>query len=289
MFRIGGSEDPFKEFERYCRDRAQNHTLFGGSNFLVIRELRVNKDRRLIDGLVLHGQSGVTQDLVNITSGDVKYRKGKDQAALEPSYFCLRLDDGRRYGVAMLQHYGQSGIKGLLDADMSGYFGTESNNMTIDFTQLVDAQAVEKFARLGSLRDVVLINNGESASSRTALMRNSVGGDSLARGDKLEMHFKKRGGWNSKVLKKIVDTIRAGESPAELVTAPGMPGIDEIRVDVAINGRVQRFNILNAGDTPIRYDITSLVSKGADGYPTLDSLRRAATRVYQNSIIPTLE
>lgn len=289
MFRSGGKEDGFKELATYCENRAQTYTLFGGSSLLIIKELRVDKQRRAIDGLVYRGNSGVNQDLVNIKSGKTTYRKKRDEAALEPCYFSLRLEDGRRFGVALLQNQGQSGIKGLLLDDMSSYFGARSDALTISFTQLVDSKAVEKFASLGILKDVVLINKGHSSSSRSALIRNSVGGDPLTeRGDKLELHLKKRGGWSKQILQKIIQKVKQGKDPATLIKAPSMGVVDEVRVVVRIGSRTQGFNILNAKDTPIRYDISDEVQDGQDGYATLASLRTAAATVYSRSILPIL-
>jgi len=289
LFRVGGAQDPYSELVAYCQNREQGYTLFGGSGLLIIKDLRIDNPRRLVDGLVYRGDSGVIQDLVSIKSGKTHYKKKRDEAALEPCYFCFRLEDGRRFGVVLLENQGTSGIKGLLQNDMAEYFGTRAAALTISYNQLVDSKAVEKFAGLGILKDVVLINSGQNPSSRSVLSRNSVGGDALTgSGDRLELHLKKHGGWSKKVWKSLVERVGHGKGAAEFIKAPSMNAIDEIRVVVRTGGRTQRFNILNGGDAPIRYDISNTIQLGPDGYATLTSLRTAAADAYQRSILPVL-
>lgn len=290
MFRHPSATDGYALTEDYVKSRTRALITYDAQRVLIISDAAFSSSGRWIDGLLLRGESGQIQDFVNITSGDITYTKAADEAGLEPLYFRFQLEDGRDYGIALLQSFGLSGMKSALHTDLQSYCANLlPDPLTVHLTQIVDKSVLEEFARSGQLQDVVLVNHGATVRSRTAMMKHSVGGQSLGdAGDKLELRLRKHAGWTKTALAHIFGVLRGKQSVSDVVKAKGMDDFDDLKVTVRLGNRDQTFSLLNPDDSPIRFEITDEVTPGDRGYPTLESLRRAAVRVYKEHLEPIL-
>ena len=283
VFKLGGQQDGYRIIQKYVEDRAKHLVTYGENKVLHVRDWKKSDPGRWIDGLLIRGEAGYVQELVNIETAETTYTKQKHEAALDRFYFRFQLEDARPFGVLLLQSTGQFGVKGCLDTDLGAFL--DERDLKGKITQLVDAAALEAFADAGQLQDVILLNRGQTASSRQALQELSVADESLGEeGDKLALHVRRKGGWTKKTWQRLWGSFKAGDSPQQLVTGSSMSKIDDFRVTLRIGGRNQTFSLLNARDSPIRFDITDEVTLGPDGNPTLESLRAKAHDLYLNEV-----
>jgi len=291
----GSQEDGYAEIERYLDSRLDHLVRLGDPDpdtgeyidNRAVKLIRLDKTptRRLLAGLYQKGEAGRIQDIHNFDEPDEDpvYTTQRNEGALAPLYFRLHLQDGRPFGVALLQTIGRDGLKGYLEDDLRRYFSNTDPELSIKLTQLMDAQVLEAFAQQGKLQDVILINSGKTAESRRRMEETTVGDDALGEsGDKLALRLHRRGGWARQTLQRIMQAIRRGEDPRTIVHAPGLDQVDEMLVEIEQGGRKQTFSLLNPDDSPIRYDITNSVRWGTDGFPTWESVHRAANRVWDS-------
>jgi hypothetical protein len=293
VFAHNSPTDAYATVNGYLHDRRGHLVRLGEQNAegeyddqraLMLTRFVRNEGQRMLAGMMLKGEAGRILEIRNFDDpeADPTYRTGVNEGVLSPLYFRFHLEDGRQFGVVLLQTLGIDGMKGYVDADLRRYCADNCDPaLTHQLTQLVDIQVLEAFAERGQLQDVIAINSGESQESREAMQRHTVGGDSLGNeGDKLQLRLHRRDGWTARVLRRLLSAIREGTDPRELIRVPGMGHIDDLRVEIAHGGRTQTFSLLNPDDSPIRQNITNDVEFGPDGLPTWESIHRAAAGVW---------
>jgi len=291
----GTPQDAYAEFERFFLARRGHLVRLGDpdadGNYtdqraLLLARVTRSEDRRMIAGLFLKGEAGAVREIRNFDDpeADPVYRTRVNEGILTPLYARFHFEDGRRYGVALLQTLGIDGLKGYLDRDLRRYFRNEvADRRVVELAQLVDRQVLEAFATQGTLQDVVLVNSGKTAQSRQAMQRSTIADDQLGRdGDKLEMRVARHGGFGVETLRRIWDRVRGTGDVRQIVHVDGMTEIDDLKVEILHGGRKQTFSLLNPDDSPIRIDITDEVTFGPDGLPTWASLHAAADNAWQS-------
>jgi hypothetical protein len=245
-----------------------------------------NDQRRLLAGLMLHGEAGRILEIRNFDDPEAEpsYTTGINEGVLSPLYFRIHIDDGRPFAVLIAQTSGIDGMKGYIDVDLRHYCNGDCDpKMTHKLTQLVDISVLERFAAQGQLQDVIAINGGKSQASREAMQNHTVAGQELGEeGDKLALRLHRKGGWPAAALRRILAAIRRGDDPRDLIDTPGITGIDDLQVEISQGGTKQIFSLLNPDDSPIRYDISNNIRRGADGLPTWESVHAAADDVWDS-------
>ena len=266
-----GDADP--DTGKYSDDRA-----------VKLIRLEMNEPNRHVAGMLLQGEAGIVRPVYNFDSPDKDptYTMKISEGALTPLYFRLHLADGRRYGIAILQTFGNQGMKGSLEVLCDRHLRGTGGHLTSKITQLLDQSILAQFAAQGKLQDVILVNRGQTASSRTAMEQNTIGEDGLGQeGDKLELKLHKKAGWPKRTVNKLLSCVNRRENPRELVKTD-IGEVDDMLVEITIEGRTQRFSLLNPDDSPIRYDKTSQLIRQSDGLPSWAALEAAADEVWKD-------
>lgn len=288
-------QDAYGEFAEYFGGRRGHLVRLGDPDgnggytdqrALLLSRFVHSEGNRMLAGLFLKGEAGMVREIRNFDDpeADPVYQTGVNEGILTPLYCRLHLQDGRRYGVALMQTMGIDGLKGYLDRDFRRYFKDEvPEERTVELKQLLDRQILEAFATRGSLQDVVLVNSGKTARSRQAMEQNTVAGNQLGEdGDKLEMRIARSGGFGVGAIQRLWNALLRNEDPRELLEVSGMEAIDDVKVEIKSGDRVQTFSLLNPDDSPIRMDITNQVHCGDGNVPTWESLHAAAENAWES-------
>ena len=287
--------DAYAEFDGYFRARKGQLVRLGDpdseGNYkdqraLMLTRVVRSEDRRMLAGLFFKGEAGIVRQIRDFDEpeGDPVYETAVNEGILTPLYCRLHLEDGRRYGVAMMQTMGLDGLKGYLDRDLHRYFRNEVvDGRTVELAQLLDRQVLEAFATQGSLQDIVLVNSGKTQQSKEAMRRNTVAGSQLGQdGDKLEMRLSRHGGFGVDAIQRLWRAITGHNDPRALLKIDGMGQIDDLKVEIQHGGRKQTFSLLNPDDSPIRMDITKQVKFGRGNLPTWESIHAAADEAWDS-------
>ncbi|MAX27345.1 MAG: hypothetical protein CMJ19_22850 [Phycisphaeraceae bacterium] len=244
-----------------------------------IINLTKDVDSRTIEGVMLKGEAGHIKEVYNLEtlSEEPEYTIGKDQADLMPLFFRFYIPDGMKHGILMLQTYGIQGIKSYITEILN----SRASDHTIKITQLMDEKVLKQFAKQGKMQDVYLVNSGKSTSSIEALRNTRIAHSTLDSEDKLELKMHRKKGHSAAVLHKIINCIRNKEKLQEEIETP-MRNYDDVLIEIKQGGKKQKFSLLNPDDSPIRYDVTSKIIIGYNGYPTLESLKLSAEYVWES-------
>jgi hypothetical protein len=234
---------------------------------------------------MLQGESGIVRAVHDFDDADADptYTISVQEGALTPLYFRFHLEDGRPFGIAILQTLGKEGMKGTMEAFLKAHVvAADGQRPTVRLVQLLDARVLEQFAASGKLQDIILLNRGSSTASRDAMRANTVGQDSLGDdGDKLELRLRKKDGWPRRAIRSLVRAAIQHDNPRGLVHSP-IGAIDDLMVEIELDGRRQRFSMLNPDDSPIRYDKTGQLQPGPTGLPSFAALDAAASEVWDD-------
>lgn len=250
--------------------------------------LTKDEDRRMLAGVFMKGEAGLVQEIHDFTGNadEPTYTTKKTEAPLTPLYFRFHVQDGQRYGIALLETFGKDGLKGYLQKDLAKFFAGRVNPLTVRLTQLVNAEVLKAFANDGKLQDVVLINSGKTKSSRRAMTNANVGDDSLGKdGDKLELRVHKKGGFSQRTIQKLIERIFKKDkgSPTGLIESPLNDDYDDLLVRIEQAGSIHTFSLLNPDESPIREDVTNKIAIGKSGYPTFESLHKVANESWERT------
>lgn len=251
---------------------------------LKLIKLADNRSQRMLAGIFMKGEGGLEQEIWDVDSPKKvpAYTTQRSDALLTPLYFRMHLPENATKGVVLLQTFGGEGLKGYLQTDLRRYFQSAVPRATVKLRQLVDREVLMAFAEQGKLQDVILIHSGKTERSRHAMENNQVAGDPLGdKGDKLALRLHKQGGWPKEALAKLITAVKRGESPTKHVTAQDADSADDLVVEIKSGGRTQKFSLLEPDDSPLREDITEEVRLGDNGFPTWESLHRAAKPVWE--------
>lgn len=294
QFQRNSETDGFAELGAYLNSRLRQLKRLGVPNddneytdqrALLLTKLVQNEDQRMFAGMFLKGEAGVIRTIRDFDDpeADPVYQTKVNEGVLTPLYFRIHVEDGRRFGVLLLQTLGIEGLKGYIHTDLQRYFREEApESRAIRLRQLMDVEVLRAFAEQGQLQDVVLINSGKSGESRESMQNFTIGGEQLGQADdKLALRIHRKGGWLPDVLTNLWEKVRRGEDPQELIDAPDIGSIDDLRVEIIHAGQKQTFSLLNPDDSPIRQTIHN-PTLGVDGLPTWDCMHEAAEEVWDS-------
>lgn len=290
-FLRGSATDAYEELNGYFKNRRGRLVRLGvpdvDGNYadqraILLAKVVVNEGARMLAGLILKGEAGAVREIRNFDDpeADASYRTSVKEGILSPLYFRLHVEDDRNFGVLLLQTFGPDGMKGFIETDLRSYFSqNDVQQRSIKLTQLVDERVLQAFAENGQLQDVIVINKGKSPGSRRAMEQNNVGGVKLgAPGDKLIFRVQRRDGWTQRAIQSIQRIVRHRDEPRGLIQGPLGSHIDDLKVELKIDGRTQTFSLVNPDDSPLRYSIN--VRFGPDGHPTWASIHEAAEETW---------
>ncbi len=282
--RQGSKADGFAEINRYLKARETLRAIPDTDRALIVRQMKAAPASLVIDGMVSSGEAGAVRNLIDIVKGKRTYTTSKDEAVMAPNYFRFQLEDGRPFGVLIIE----PGSTSILERDMNDYFNRLLDPLSISLKQIVSYEALKKLAKRGNLRKVILVNDGRSQASRAELRKTSIGSDKLGDdGDLLELSIKKKGNFSTKTLQRLFDLTKS-DGVGKAVKTASLSEYDEVKVQVKMGRRTQTFSMSRPNSTAMRFDTSDRVKIGRDGHPTLTSLRKAAGDIYKNSIAPVI-
>ena len=110
--------------------------------------------------------------------------------------------------------------------------------------------------------------------------KNTIAGDRLGEGDKLELRIRRSNGFSIETLRRLWQEVKHKRDPRGLIRINGLGEVDDIKVDIELKGRSQKFSLLNPDDSPVRFDISEQVQFDGSGFPTWSSVDAAADEAW---------
>lgn len=223
-------------------------------------------------GVIKAGEYGTEGEIVSSVDGSIKYRKGKTEASPDQFYFHLELPDDGKRGILCLQQTGLHGVKGLFESIVTGEFEKKHPSHRLHIRGLTMADALQDYLKRGSVEEVIVEKHEIPAD-----IADKFGGQNKAYPGKFTYSIKPSS--SSLFNRKGLIAYSRGEKTLDDVFSFDEHGFDVVKTKVNVGGEVKVVNLTRPDKISSSVDLTNDLTYGADGHPSLVSLKREFEKV----------
>lgn len=225
---------------------------------------------RMLDGVVMYGEAGTSETVVSVKNGRFRYTKSKDDAPLKPFFFKFYIPEKAQVGFFIVENIGSSGISSIIQKKLLNFYSQKDTDAVlkiqpVGISELADSameksQGVKKITLRG-------ISNSNFNLSQLA-------GDNVTNKDcSIDYVIKAKG---SLFQNKLFNKLRMTKNESTSFYEIDGNNFTDISVTMNIDGHERTLSVGQFSRLGSSIDITDKVTKGNDGYPTLESLNEQA-------------
>lgn len=225
---------------------------------------------RILDGIVMYGEAGTSEQVVNVNNGAFLYTKSKDDAPLKPFFFKIYIPTNSSVGFLIIESIGTFGISTIIQNELIKYYSQKESDailriQPIGITELADS-AMEKS------QGVKRITLRKISNSNFNVLK--LVGDGISNKDFVIDYVIKATGnrFSSGLFSKLCSSKNKETSFYEI----DGNNISDIIVTMDIDGHERSLSVQQFTKLGSSIDVTNKVVIGDDGYPTFDSLNKQA-------------
>lgn len=230
----------------------------------------LNRIGRMLDGVIMYGEAGTSEPVVNVQNGKFRYTKKKDDAPLKPFFFKFYIPENALVGFFIVENIGSSGISSIIQRKLLNFYKKKDNDAVlkiqpIGISELADS-ALEKSQ---GVKKIILrgISNSNFNLSQLA-------GDNVTNKDcTIDYVIKAKG---SLFQKRLFNKLRSTKNETTSLYEIDGNNFADISVTMNIDGRERTLSVGQFSKLGTSIDITDKIKKGEDGYPTYKSLDEQA-------------
>lgn len=234
---------------------------------------KLEKDGRILCGLIETGQYGHESEFINVKTTEVVYRRKKTDAEMLPFYFYLEIPEGAEDGILILQRTATFGIRKVLHWVLGIAFEEKYPEFKLRFAPVVVESEFDKFMR-GKIQKIHFIKKTIPADIADSYDRghHEVRGSvelviRASKGSILPMNT-----WLSRMFK--------GKQPGGLFALDDENfTYDNIKAEVKLGHATRTINAANPGRIRSYFDVTDKVRTGANGHPLYNSIKGEADKL----------
>lgn len=222
-----------------------------------------------IDGIIESGEYGTQEEIINIETGEAKYTKTKNDAALIPFYFMIYVVPNTSKGFLILERIGNIGIYSVLERSIREFIALQmSDYFTLRVVPYLVPQMLEmNLAAVGGAKKVILrgVDNNQFKDMRT-------GNNFSACSTEVSFIAPK-----NKFIQQVKDVIQSlkGKNEEEPYKVNNIECRD-VAFELDINGTRRTISVAKMTSIGMNIDITKQVENDATGYPSYTSLLEQA-------------
>lgn len=112
----------------------------------------VKPDGRSISGVIEHGVYGVSNNLRDVETNSITYKKMKSDVDVLPFYFLLYLPKDTNEGILLLQRTGTFCIRKNLGNFLQTHFSKKYSKFFIEINPLVQLELLKKYLHRGTIK-----------------------------------------------------------------------------------------------------------------------------------------
>lgn len=225
-----------------------------------------------IDGIIESGEYGTQEEIIDIETGEAKYTKTKNDAALVPFYFMIYVVPNEKKGYLILERIGNIGILSVLECSIRGFIASQiSDSFTLNIVPYLVPQVLEiNLAAIGGAKKVVLRGVG---SSQFKEMKT----DDIFSECSTEVSFIAP---RNKLIQQVMDVVnslkgKVKDGPYKVNNIE----CQDVAFELDVNGCRRTISVGKMTSIGMNVDITKQVSNDTTGYPSYDSLVEQANVV----------
>lgn len=270
-------------------DFIQNFTTATSQNYQKIEDEKTKKTLKFSDvsikdrtvyGFIEFGEFGIKGKIVDVDSGQEKYKKGKQDSDVHQLYFNFTIPSGSKKGICVLHNIQGKGVKGTLDDLLRESFRGASKGLVIQIRPLSYEKAVEDWMKSANVKELRLMKycgHLDTSDKANELADNIV--EISYKPKKKGSHFGSLWSFSQKG-----DHVGENRSAVELMGNFS----SSVKAVVELEGKKRVFS-LEADSTPVSgidFDHTDVDME--DGAPKLASLNNFASALVRD-ILKTLK
>lgn len=224
-----------------------------------------HRHQTYIDGIIESGEYGTQEEIINIETGEAKYTKTKDDAALVPFYFMMYIEPNTEKGYLILERIGNIGIYSVLERSIREFIAPQmSERFTLCVVPYLVPQVLEmNLAAVGGAKKVVL-RGVDSSQFKDMKADNNFSGCST------EVSFIAP---KNKFIQQVKDVIQSlkGKREDEPYKVNNIE-CQDVAFELDINGSRRTISVAKMTSIGMNIDITKQVHNDVTGYPSYQSL-----------------
>ncbi len=234
---------------------------------MKVREVYLEEKQRLLYGIIDYGEYGKEQQVVNTEDGSITHQVGREEAVVNPFYFCFYIPYDSKEGVLLSQKTGNIGIKTVIYNFCKEVFYSK---FPVYFYPLILKEVMESmFSRpLMRIRFVKYKVPKDIADSLGS-------SDYELAYEEVHIVAKRNRVLDFPFLEKLKDAIIQEETVRFAEILPIEKDSNEIKLEFKLDGNKKR-TLRIKNEVTFRSDFPVYVEIGDDGHPTLDSIHSEA-------------
>lgn len=230
----------------------------------------LTKIGRMLEGVIMYGEAGTSEPVVNVNNGKFRYTKSKDDAPLKPFFFKFYIPENAQVGFFIVENIGSSGISSIIQTRLLNFYNQKDNDailkiQPVGISELADS-AMEKSKGVKKITLRGISNSNFNLSQ--------LAGDNVTNKDcSIDYVIKAKGSlFQSKLFNRLRMTKNEDTSLYEI----DGNNFADISVTMNIDGHERTLSVGQFSRLGASIDITNKITKGDDGYPTYESLNQQA-------------
>jgi len=230
---------------------------------------------RCLSGVIESGEYGTEENIINSTTGELKYRKKAEDAQMIPFFFMFHIPSDALYGYLVIERIGNIGIFSTLTKAIQSYISPRFEQQLV--LKIEPFMIPEVFARnlniISDAKKVILrgVRNrqlGLSQITENLVDDNDVQMDLVYKAPRNQ--FLNIRQWLEKL--KSTGSKKGGYTFNDIEYA-------DVAFELKIGDSTRTVSIARINGLGTYLDISDCVKRGSNGYPTYDSLQYEAKKL----------
>lgn len=255
---------------QYCSVMTtERHTNANIKTVLYVNEIERNEDARIIYGIAHRGEYGFESVLYDTDRKEDSHNRTTTEAEMIPYYFLFWIAPGASRGIAILQRFGNLGIRTDFHDSIMLQFREQFLDYRIDINPLMPIDVIRQYVNEGDLKALEFKH-----FSAPSDISDLIGQDNVrdAGHFKVEVRAKR-----NSVLQKpewMLNLLEAREYTAivELVNH----SVEDVRAEIQFAGTTKKIDFTNFSGIRAYFDITDEIEVESNGHPNFSSMHNRA-------------
>ncbi len=230
---------------------------------------------RTLSAIVKTGDYGVSSEITDVNTGELKYEKTPDDADMMPFFVLFYIPENRKSAIMISQRYKQYGATSVIADSIRWEFSKQFPGQHMEIAALQSAILSDKFITGGNLKKITFKSFNPKVLNDVSVMSKLDPNDYILEYSIVSKRGKKIPNRLLNIFRRSVDS---GKSVSDLIKIPYYD-YNEIALELSMNGHRRTLKATDIDNLGSFFDITYDVDFDNKGFPTYDSILRVAKDV----------
>lgn len=224
-----------------------------------------------LSGIIESGAFGTEESIINHKTGDERYRKLKDDAAMVPFYFCFYIPRHSKRGYLVLERIGNNGIYTMLRNFLTKEVGNMlTGGYVLKIEPFIVKSVLNRNIDLMLNLSKVFLRGVKGSVFHAGIPLEGIAGSGSVEPE-IVLSVKPQG--QERVRNLILSLLNRNDKGRLVVDNVECR---DVAFQVKIGGQLKKVSVCNLGSLGTSIDISDTVKRGPDGYPVFKSIEKEA-------------